>query len=544
MKKCPKCGVEYPDATTLCPADGVALEKDPDSLVGTTLAGKYRIDARLNEGGMGTVYRGCHVLMDKTVAIKVLRPSLAADEKIVARFSREARAASRISHPNALSVTDFGEDESGHVFLVMEFLSGRTLKQVLRDDGPLPLARVVDITRQIGDALNAAHAQGVVHRDLKSDNIMLLDTMTGDYAKVLDFGIAKINEPDGTVDTSLTAPNLVIGTPQYMSPEQCSQDAEIDARSDIYSLGVILFEMLVGHVPFSGDSPTIVMMKHLQEPVPSVLEERSDVPASVARVVARAMAKVRDNRYQTVAELIEDLTIAAGMTIHRIGPVTPVNTSETLVRTEEPDEVTVVRAREEAPLPVVPVSPRRAPVTVSVSGSMPPPAPAATGFNPMKVLIPSIVGLLVVFAAIYALTRNSTPAVDANTNQQVPALAADPNSQPVQPAQPATGKGEEGIPSGGTINPPATNVNASPSASVEASPGPSEDFTPNVNANANANANANTNENSNGNSNRKAPALPEPTRSVVPENPPPPAPSATKPPAEKPSATATPPIHL
>src|SRR5919106_6995915 len=193
MKTCPKCGVEYPDATTLCPADGVALEKDGDSLVGTTLAGKYRIDARLNEGGMGTVYRGCHVLMDKTVAIKVLRPSLAADEKIVARFSREARAASRISHPNALSVTDIGEDH-GTVFLVMEFLSGKTLKHVIREEGPLPLPRIVDITRQIGDALAAAHAQGVVHRDLKSDNIMLLDTMAGDHAKVLDFGIAKITE--------------------------------------------------------------------------------------------------------------------------------------------------------------------------------------------------------------------------------------------------------------------------------------------------------------------------------------------------------------
>ena len=533
MKTCPKCGVEYPDATTLCPNDGVALEKDPDSLVGTTLAGKYRIDARLNEGGMGTVYRGCHVLMDKTVAIKVLRPTLAADEKIVARFSREARAASRITHPNAISVTDFGEDESGHVFLVMEFLSGKTLKHVIREEGPLPLARVVNITRQIGDALNEAHSQGVVHRDLKSDNIMLVDTMTGDHAKVLDFGIAKINEPEGNVDTSLTAPNLVIGTPQYMSPEQCSQDAEIDSRSDIYSLGVILFEMLVGHVPFSGDSPTMVMMKHLQEPVPSVLEERSDVPASVARVVARAMAKVRGNRYQTVAELVEDLTIAAGMTIHQVAPVGVTNTSETPVATQDPDEVTMVRPRE-VPQPVVP---RREPVMVPVPVAMPPPAPAATGFNPVKVLVPAVVGLLVVFAAIYALTKSSTTPVDANTNQQVPSLAADPNSQPVQPTQPATGRSEAGIPSGGSIAPPA-NVSASPAASVEVSPDPLEDLSPAPNENANENTNSNTN--SNGNTNRKAPPVPEPTRSVVPETAPPPVPTPTKPPAEKPSPTATP----
>src|SRR4026209_1542327 len=202
----------------------------------------------------------------------------------------------------------------------MEYLSGKTLKQLIRDEGPLPLARVVDITRQVGDALNAAHEQGIIHRDLKSDNIMLVDTMSGDHAKVLDFGIAKINEPDGAVDTNLTAPNLVIGTPQYMSPAQCSQDVEIDSRSDIYSLGVILFEMLVGHVPFSGDSPTMVMMKHLQEPVPSVLEEREDLPAAVARVVLRAMAKLPGNRYQNVSELVEDLTIASGMTILRMAP--------------------------------------------------------------------------------------------------------------------------------------------------------------------------------------------------------------------------------
>ncbi len=517
MKKCPKCGVEYPDTTTLCPADGVALEKDGDSLVGTILTGKYRIDARLNEGGMGTVYRGTHVLMEKTVAIKVLRASLAADEKIVARLSREARAASRISHPNAISVTDFGEDESGHVFLVMEFLSGKTLKQVIREEGPLPLQRVVDITRQIGDALNAAHSQGVVHRDLKSDNIMLLDTVSGDHAKVLDFGIAKINEPDGPVDTNLTAPNLVIGTPQYMSPEQCSQDCEIDARSDIYSLGVIMFEMFVGHVPFSGDSPTMVMMKHLQEPVPSVLEERDDLPAAVGRVVARAMAKLPANRYQNVSELVEDLTIASNMTIYRPAPA--VTNTSPVATTDDPDEVTVVRVREE-PMQ----SGRRPAVTVPVGAAMPPP-PAASGFNPLKVLIPAAVALLVVFGLFYVFNWNS-PQGSTNTNQ-TQTLSADPNSQPVQVASPPSGRGEEGIPSGGTITPPA-NVNASPAASVAPSVDPLEELSP-----------APPSPTVNANSNTRTPPLPEPTRSVMPETAPSPVPSATKAP-EKPAPSATP----
>ena len=540
MKKCPQCGVEYPDTTTLCPADGIALEKTDDSLIGTTLAGKYRIDERLNEGGMGAVYRATHVLMEKTVAVKVLRPSLAADEKIVARFSREARAASRISHPNALSVTDFGEDENGTVFLVMEFLSGRTLKQVIRDEGPLPLTRVVDIIRQVAEALHAAHQQGVVHRDLKSDNIMLLDTMTGDHAKVLDFGIAKINEPEGTLDSGLTAPNLVIGTPQYMSPEQCSQDSEIDSRSDIYSLGVILYEMLVGHVPFTAESPTMVMMKHLQEPVPSVLDERKDLPASVGRVIARAMAKLPSNRYQDVAELVEDLTIASGQA--QFAPV-PAQPAETTVQTpavaDENDEVTVVRTRQEPlPPPVARVAPRRAPVTVPVQGgTMPPAGPAAAAtFNPLKVIIPSIVGLLVVFAVIYAL-RKSAASETQNTNQPQQTLAADPNSEPVQPGASPTGRAEQSIPAGGTVSVPSANVNTNTNANTQASPEPVIDASPPP-ANVNANENANTN--TNANANRKPPALPEPTRTVPQAVP---SPVATKPPEKaSPVPTPTPPL--
>lgn len=523
MKTCPKCGVEYPDTTTLCPADGIALEKTDDSLLGKTLAGKYRIDERLSEGGMGTVYRGTHVLMDKTVAVKVLRPSLAADEKIVARFSREARAASRISHPNALSVTDFGEDEGGIVFLVMEYLSGKTLKQVIREEGPLPLNRVVSIMRQVGDALGAAHEQGVVHRDLKSDNIMLLNIAGGEHAKVLDFGIAKINEPEGEFDGGLTAPNLVIGTPQYMSPEQCSQSTDIDARSDIYSFGVILYEMLVGHVPFSGESSTNVMMKHLQEPVPSVLEERTDIPPAIGRVVTRAMAKLPENRYQNIRELLEDLTIASGMTANV--PVVPVTNQVTTPRvSEDPDEVTVVRPRAESYS--APQSQIRVPITVPMVPEI------RSTFNPLKVLIPSAAAVLVLFAVIYVFTRNSGNS-NANNTNQTQTLAADPNSQPVEPAAPATGKNEQGIPSGGTIT-PATNVNVNANANVDAAVSP----TPVENLNENTATNDNQNANNNANSNRKAPPVPTPTRTIVPEEEPPPTPSGTNAPETKPSPAA------
>jgi len=459
--------------------------------------------------------------MDKTVAVKVLRPALAADEKIVARFSREARAASRISHPNALSVTDFGEDEGGIVFLVMEYLDGRTLKQVIREDGPLTLARTVEILRQVGDALNVAHSQNVVHRDLKSDNIMLLKTAVGDHAKVLDFGIAKINEPEGDFDTELTAPNLVIGTPQYMSPEQCSQGSEIDARSDIYSFGVILFEMLAGHVPFSGESPTMVMMKHLQDPVPSILEERPDLPPAIGRVLARAMAKLPANRYQTINELLEDLTIAAGMSVLKLD--TPVVSRPTTVIDD--DEVTVVRPSAEMPTPQPPAIPRRAPVQVPI---VPAPQPVKSGFNPYKILIPSAAALLVAFAVIYAFTRESTPPANSNVNQQS-TLQPDPNSQPVQPKPPPTGKGEEGIPAGGTIA-PSTNVNANANANPAVSPTPLVEITPVTNANANENVNANAN----ANSNKKAPSLPEPTKTITPDVPAP-APPGTKPAEPKPS---------
>src|SRR4051812_43936330 len=211
MKNCPVCGKKYSDTSTLCPIDAAVLQRRDDPLIDQTLASKYLIEKLIKRGGMGSVYLGKHVLMDKTVAIKVLRPSLALDDDVVRRFSREAKAASRISHPHAVSVTDFGESEDGVVFLVMEYLDGRTLKETIKAEGPMRLDGVIEIVKQVGGALDAAHEQGVVHRDLKSDNIMIAQHSGGEWAKVLDFGIAKIQQA-GAPDADITAANLVIGT--------------------------------------------------------------------------------------------------------------------------------------------------------------------------------------------------------------------------------------------------------------------------------------------------------------------------------------------
>src|SRR5256714_1325836 len=513
MKVCPVCGKEYSDTSTLCTLDAEVLQSVDDPLVGQTLAGKYLIEQLIKRGGMGAVYRGKHVMMDKTVAIKVLRPSLAGDDVVVARFSREAKAASRISHPHAVSVTDFGEAENGVVFLVMEYLDGRTLKEIIRSEGPMALDRVVEIVRQVAGALDAAHEQGVVHRDLKSDNLMLSQTNGSDWAKVLDFGIAKIQQPHGTPDPDITAANLVVGTPQYMSPEQCAQSGPLDARSDIYSFGIILYEMLAGRVPFTGESPTVIMMKQVQDPPPSVLEARPDLPAAVAEVVMRALAKQPSDRFRSAGEFSAALSegaadaaaapvVAAPETVPN-APVEAIDADETtLVQPRAVDEITVVQPRrvepayqqpliEEAPLPSV---------------------------NPWRIMIPAAIVLVAVFGVVFLLTRGSGQTsgtsvnANANTNQSV--LTPDPNSQPVQPMGTPTGVGESNIqPQPSTIPQPSSvptprpaNVNAKPASVVG-------DFGANENSNAPRNQKANVK------------SKPTPTPSI--NKPPPPPPRKT-----------------
>jgi serine/threonine-protein kinase len=441
MKRCPKCGAQYEDAITLCPADGEALERDDDPLIGQTLAGKYRIEERIGLGGMGAVYRATHIMMDKAVAIKVLRPSLAADEKLVARFSREARAASRITHPHAITVTDFGEAENGLVFLVMEYLRGQTLREVIESEGPLPLLRVLEIIRQVSGALDAAHAQGIVHRDLKSDNIMLESVNGQDWAKVLDFGIAKVQETAGETPT-LTATNLIIGTPQYMAPEQCSKSVPIDARTDIYSLGVILFEMLTGHVPFASDSPTATMLLHVQEPVPSVLKERKDLPPAIDQVVARAMAKRPADRYQSAGELAEALFIAVtedpAMAAGAVSPSDLATIQMRMAATGVAPEKGATAPRKADEPTVVRPTPGRVEIPVGPQAAAPGPA---EGFRPWRIMAPALAALAAIFIGAYALTHTfNGPATEGGTPP-----AAGSSGQPVSPATPPTGEGEKHV---------------------------------------------------------------------------------------------------
>lgn len=420
---------------TLCSADAAALRRLEDPLIGQTLAGKYRIDKLIKTGGMGSVYRGKHVLMDKTVAIKVLRPSLAVDDSVVARFSREAKAASKISHPHAVSVTDFGEAENGVVFLVMEYLDGRTLKEVIQSVGALPLDQAVEIIRQVAGALDVAHSQGVVHRDLKSDNIMLVSHNGDHWAKVLDFGIAKIMQPEGKRDMDITEANLVVGTPQYMSPEQCSQTGPLDPRSDIYSLGIIVYEMLVGKVPFTGESPTVIMMKQVQDAPPSILSARPELPEEADAIVQRALAKQPLERYQTAGELAAALTSLVSTTGEAARVSGPIRVADTVANTpvsrvaDDDDEETMVRPRPQPPVMREATAP---PMVV-------PPEPSR--FNPWRVMVPAVVALVAVFAIVFVLTRGA-----GQTDQlQGQPLTPDPNSTPVLESGTPTGQTESDI---------------------------------------------------------------------------------------------------
>ncbi len=268
-----------------------------ERLSSTVLSGRYRLESKLGSGGMSTVYLALDQVLDRPVAVKLLHREISDQADQLERFRREARAAARLSHPNLVSVIDAGEDE-GRPYIVFEYIEGRTLKRRIQDEGGLPIDEAVAYAIEIGRGLTAAHARKLVHRDVKPQNV-LIDP--DGRAKVTDFGIARSLESEG-----LTATGRVLGTTDYVSPEQAMGE-NVDERSDVYSLGVVLYEMLVGDVPFRAETQVGVAMKHVNEPLPDVQTRRPEVSAAVAAVIDKATTKDPRDRYSTVAEMVRDL---------------------------------------------------------------------------------------------------------------------------------------------------------------------------------------------------------------------------------------------
>jgi serine/threonine-protein kinase len=287
----------------------VAQQSD-DPLVGRTLPGGYVILDLVGIGGMGRVYRAEQTNLGRTVAVKIIHPHLVGEENAAARFITEARAASRLNHPNSVAVIDFGKTEDGQLYLVMEFLRGKDLARVAYEEGPLSFRRIVSILRQTLAALSEAHHLGIIHRDLKPENIILEQTRTGqDFVKVVDFGLAKIRID--AVQPNITSPGIVCGTPEYMSPEQGRGDP-LDARSDLYAVGVVFYQLLTGRLPFEAESPTQVVLMHITEQPQDprkVVPERS-IPSLIADVCLMALAKDPNHRFANADEFGDALADA------------------------------------------------------------------------------------------------------------------------------------------------------------------------------------------------------------------------------------------
>jgi serine/threonine-protein kinase len=314
MRRCPQCQSECEEQHKFCPACGFPVSKvaqsSDDPLVGRVLPGGYVILDLVGIGGMGRVYRAEQTNLGRTVAVKIIHPHLVGEENAAARFITEARAASRLNHPNSVAVIDFGKTEDGQLYLVMEFLRGKDLARIAYEEGPLTFRRIVSILRQTLAALSEAHHLGIIHRDLKPENIILEQTRTGqDFVKVVDFGLAKIRID--AVQPNITSPGIVCGTPEYMSPEQGRGDP-LDARSDLYAVGVIFYQLLTGRLPFEAESPTQVVLMHITEQPQDprkVVPERS-IPSLIADVCLMALAKDPNHRFANADEFGDALSDA------------------------------------------------------------------------------------------------------------------------------------------------------------------------------------------------------------------------------------------
>jgi serine/threonine protein kinase len=304
-RTCPDCQNTYEDEVLHCPEDGRGLEDLPpaDELIGRII-GSYKVIKQLGKGGMGAVYMGQHPVIGSKVAIKFLHPQYAHEDKIVDRFFNEARAVNVIGHDNILKILDLNITEDDRHYFIMEYLHGRPVQAMLKHGASVPLDVAGQIFLQCCDALEAAHRKGIIHRDLKPDNVYLI-TMKGrkNFVKVVDFGIARVTD-DAGMSTGKTQTGMVMGTPAYMSPEQGSgQTNKIDARSDIYSLGVMMYQLATGKLPFPGTNFGEVLMGHLQQKPPPPRTLKPEIPEPYEAIIMKCLEKKQEDRFQTMREL-------------------------------------------------------------------------------------------------------------------------------------------------------------------------------------------------------------------------------------------------
>ena len=395
-------------------------EGGADRRSGELIAGRYRLIERIGEGAMGTVYLARHEGLQRQVAVKFLQEELAGNKEIAARFAREAVAAARLQHPNVIAVYDSGADDQGCCYLVMEYVGAESLRTVMERAGAIPPERALSLARQIGAALDHAHSLGIVHRDIKPENVLVLDLDGVETVKVIDFGIAKVFLPEGPTGPGLTRNGLVLGTPEYMAPEQAAGGA-VDRRADIYALGVIAYEMLLGRRPFDSDDVMSLLMAHLNAapPAPSTVRPDLGFGPAVDEVMARALAKSPAARFQRAADLVEQLDAA----LHA-PPV--VKTPTVPAPPEEP-----------APAPAIPVAAPSAPPKRAESAGPPAGRSWAALSRRGKILLGA--GAFALALAVVALASRG----GSDPTAERPEVTAVPGARAASPApEPPAGAGD------------------------------------------------------------------------------------------------------
>jgi eukaryotic-like serine/threonine-protein kinase len=325
MKYCQTCHSTYPTDFSTCPKDQAVLREITEMAPGMVLRGKYRIEEKVGEGGMAAVYRATHMYFKEELAIKVVSAALQGNPDFAERFKREAVITRKLRHPNAVHLDDFDFTEDGRPFIAMEFVRGKSLRRVLQENGHLPVGRAFNIARQVALALGAAHALGIVHRDIKPDNVVLVPQADGsDLVKVLDFGIAKVTGEDSGISAQLTSTGMVLGTPHYLSPEQArgKKSSEIDGRADLYALGVMLYEMVTGELPFKSDTAIEILLQHIQsEPTPThLLKPEMKIPEEVSALITKALQKDPAQRFQTGETMAQALAQSGELPMTTAGP--------------------------------------------------------------------------------------------------------------------------------------------------------------------------------------------------------------------------------